>query len=623
MARNVTAHKRRGPALGFAAGLLALLIVGAATAEPRHGISAFGDLKYPADFTNFDYVNVDAPKGGTLRLRGTLSFDTVNPFTLKGIRFRGRNASAMGLPYDSLMTGTSDEPDSMYGLVAETADLADDRTSIVFKLRPEARFHDGSPMTVDDIVFSFTTLKERGSPGFRIIYKSILGVEAIGEDQVKFTFDPEAELRDLPRIAAGMPILSKTYYSEVDFEKTTLVPPLGSGPYRITKVDPGRTITLERVEDYWAKDLPVNVGRYNFGKIKIEFFKDRDVAHEGFKSGVFDFQEEFTSRIWATGYDFPAVRDGRVVKEAVPIGGPASRQYFALNMRRDKFKDRRVRQAINLAFDFEWTNENLFYSVYRRTGSIFENTNMAARELPTDAELELLNPFRDQLPPEVFTQVYEQPKTDGSGSARANLRKARQLLADAGWTIQGGRLRDEAGKVFEVEFLLRSPSFERIIAPIIKNLDRLGIDAKMRTVDAAQYGMRVREERDFDITTAAFGVSATPGVGEKNFWGSEAADLRGANNFSGIKDPVVDALLVRLAEAQDRESLTLAARALDRVLLWNQYIILQWFRANYTIAYWDIFGRPETRPTYSLGFLDTWWIDPGKTAGLKGDRDNL
>ena len=622
MIRKTSARKHRGPVLGVAAGFLALLIFGAAAAEPRHGLSAFGDLKYPADFTHFDYVNVDAPKGGTLRLRDTLSFDTVNPFTLKGIRFRSDTAAVMGFPYDSLMTGTADEPASMYGLVAESADLADDRTSIVFKLRPEARFHDGSPITVDDIIFSFNTLKKRGAPGFRITYKSILSVEAIGEDQVKFTFDPEAELRDLPRIAAGVPILSKTYYGEVDFEKTTLVPPLGSGPYRITKVDAGRTITLERVEDYWAKDLPVNVGRYNFGKIKIEFFKDRDVAHEGFKSGVFDYQEENVSRIWATGYDFPAVRDGRVIKETVPKGSPASRQYFALNMRRDRFKDRRVRQAINLAFDFEWTNENLFYSVYKRTGSIFENTNMAARELPTDAELELLNPFRDQLPPEVFTQVYKQPKTDGSGNARANLRKARQLFADAGWTIQDGRLRNGAGQPFEIEFLLRSAGFERIIAPIIKNLERLGIDAKMRTVDAAQYAKRTREDRDFDITVTAFFVSATPGLGEKNFWGSEAADLQGANNFSGIKDPVVDALLVRLAEAGDRDTLTLAARALDRVILWNQYIILQWFRPNYGIAYWDIFGRPETRPIYSLGFIDTWWIDPKKAAALRGDRDN-
>ena len=619
----MAARDHRGPVLGIAAGLIALFLFGAAAAEPKHGLSAFGDLKYPAGFAHFDYVSADAPKGGTLRLRDTLSFDTINPFTLKGIRFRGDTGAVMGFPYDSLMTGTADEPASMYGLVAETADVADDLASVVFKLRPEARFHDGSPITVDDIIFSFNTLKTRGAPGFRIIYKNIIGVEVVGEDQVKFTFDPEAELRDLPRIAAGVPILSKTYYGDVDFEKTTFDPPLGSGPYRITKVNAGRSITLERVEDYWAKDLPVNVGRYNFGKIKIEFFKDRDVAHEGFKSGVFDFQEEFTSRIWATGYDFPAVRDGRVVKEAVPIGGPASRQYFALNMRRGKFKDRRVRQAINLAFDFEWTNKNLFYSVYERTGSIFENTNMAARELPTPAELELLNPYRDQLPPEVFTQVYEQPTTDGSGNARANLRKARQLLANAGWTIQDGRLRNGTGQPFEIEFLLRSAGFERIIAPIIKNLDRLGIDAKMRTVDAAQYGKRTREDRDFDITVAAFGVSATPGVGEKNYWSSEAADLQGANNFSGIKDPAVDALLVRLAEAQDRDTLTLAARALDRVLLWNQYIIPQWFRANYTIANWDIFGRPETRPKYALGFLDTWWIDPEKAVALRGDRENL
>ncbi len=623
MKRKVTARKVIRPALGLAAGLALLALTGAASAEPSHGLSAFGDLKYPADFKHFDYVKVDAPKGGTLRLRGTKSFDTVNPFTLKGIPFRGRNFSVMTFPYESLMTSAADEPDSMYGLVAESADLAPDHASVVFKLRPEARFHDGTPITVEDIVFSFTTLKERGDPSFRITYRDILSAEAISGDQVKFSFKPDAELRDLPRIAGSMPILSKAYYADVDFEKTTFVPPLGSGPYRIAKVDAGRNIRLERVEDYWARDLPVNVGRYNFDKIKIEYYQDRDIAHEAFKSGEFDFQEEFTSRIWATGYDFPAVRDGRVTKETLPDPSPASRQYFVLNLRRDKFKDRPVRQAINLAFDFEWTNKNLFYSVYQRTGSIYDNTNMAARELPTDAERELLNPFRDQLPPEVFTQVYKQPVTDGSGNARANLQKARALLEEAGWTIQNGRLRNDAGEPFKVEFLLRSPGFERVIAPILQNLDRLGIDAKMRTVDAAQYAKRTREDRDFDITINAFGVSPTPGVGERNFWSSAAADQAGSGNTGGIKDPAVDAILKRLAEAQDRETLTLAARALDRVLLWNQYIIPQWFRANYTIAYWDVFGRPEIRPIYSLGFLDTWWIDPAKASALAGDRDNL
>jgi len=363
--------------------------VGSAYAEPRHGISTFGELKYPPGFEHFDYVNPDAPKGGVLRLAGGEgTFDTVNLFTLKGIRYRGRAGSAMGLPYQTLMTGGADEPDSLYGLVAETADLAPDRTSITFKLRPEARWHDGTPMTVDDVVFTFNTLTtDPGAfPSYRIILRDVLGAEAISEDEVRFTFDPNAiALRDLPNTVAGLPILSKAHFDGREFGETTFDPPLGSGPYRITEVSPGRSIVLERVPDYWAANLGVNRGRFNFDQIRLEFYRDRDVQHEAFKAGAFDFHEEFTSRIWATGYDFPAVNDGRVIKEAVPDGGPASRQYFVLNLRNPKFQDRRVRQAINHTFDFEWTNNNLFYSVYERSGSIYQNTDMAAVTPPTAA----------------------------------------------------------------------------------------------------------------------------------------------------------------------------------------------------------------------------------------------
>lgn len=600
------------------------LWAGIAHAEPRHGISTFGDLKYGPDFAHFDYVNPNAPKGGTLRLAGGEgTFDTVNPFTLKGIRFRGDAAQVVSLPYNSLMTGAADEPDSLYGLVAESADLAPDKRSITFTLRPEARWHDGTPITVADVVFTFNALtQDPGAfPSYRIVLRDVTGVEAVGERQVRYTFDPDAvALRDLPLTVAGLPILSKAYFEDRDFGDTTFEPPLGSGPYRIVEVNAGRSIALERVADYWAADLPVNVGRFNFGRIVLEFYRDRDVQHEAFKAGEFDFHEEFTSRIWATGYDFPAVRDGRVIKEALPNRGPASRQYFVVNLRRDKFKDRRVRQAINHAFDFEWTNKNLFYDVYARSESIYQNTDMAARTLPTGLELELLNPLRDRLPPEMFTTVYEQPTTDGSGNNRRNLRRATQLFAEAGWTIQGGRLVNAAGEQMSIEFLTFSPSFERVFAPIVRNLKRLGVDASIRIVDSSQYAQRVDQDRDFDITTAAFGVAATPGVGERGFWNSEFADQPGSNNDAGVKDPAVDALVERLASAQDRRTLEAAARALDRVLLHNQYIIPQWYRDTYTVVYWDMFGRPsDTPPKYALGFLDTWWIDRDKAARL--DRD--
>jgi microcin C transport system substrate-binding protein len=595
-----------------------------ANAEPRHGISTFGDLKYQPGFDHFDYVNPRAPKGGVLRLAGGEgTFDTVNPFTLKGIRFRGDAGSVMSLPYESLMAGGADEPDALYGLVAETADLAPDRTSITFTLRPEARWHDGSPITVDDVVFTFNALKtDPGAfPSYRIILRDVVDVEAIGARQVRYSFDPTAvALRDLPNTVAGMPILSKAYFADREFGETTFESPLGSGPYRIAKVSPGRSIVLERVSDYWAADLGVNRGRFNFGQIRLVFYRDRDVQHEAFKSGEFDFHEEFTSRIWATGYDFPAVRNGRVIKEAVPNRGPASRQYFVLNLRKSKFQDRRVRQAINRAFDFEWTNTNLFYSAYERSSSIYQSTDMAATAPPTPAELELLTPFRDKLPPEVFGEEYRQPASDGSGNNRQNLRRAQQLFAEAGWTVQGGQLRNAAGDLMSIEFLTFSPSFERVFAPVVKNLKRIGADASIRVVDSSQYTQRVDQTRDFDITTAAFGVSATPGVGERGFWNSGFADQPGSNNDAGVKDPVVDELVERLASAKDRESLTTAARALDRVLLWNQYIIPQWYRSTYTIAYWDMFGRPETVPTYSLGFLDTWWIDPAKATRLNRDK---
>lgn len=598
------------------------LAVSVAAAEPRHGLSAFGNLKYAADFHHFDYVNPDAPKGGEVRLRDLRSFDNLNPFILKGIRLRGVGAVAIaGLPYDTLMTSASDEPDAMYGLVAESAVVAPDRSWVMFTMRPNARFHDGTPLTAEDVAFSFETLKSKGAPRFRIVLRDVESAVAETAHKVRFTFRQGAVTRDLPLIVAGIPILSKAYYATREFDKTTLDPPLGSGPYRITRADQGHTIVYERVADYWAKDLPVNRGRYNYGTIRFEFYRDRNIALEAFKAGEYDFREEFTSKMWATAYDFPAMEQGLVKRESIPDDSPAGRQFFALNLRRAKFKDWRVRAAFDHAFDFEWTNKNIFYGLYARTKSLFQNTTMAARSLPTPAELSLLEPFRDSLPGEVFTSIFDPPSTDGSGNNRRNLRAGQKLLREAEFTIEDGKLTDPSGQSVTIEFLMFSPTFERVYAPLVRNLKRLGIEAKIRIVDSAQYANRM-QAFDFDVTTHAFGTSATPGVGERNFWGSESARSPGSINYAGIMDPVVDALVEKIADAPDRESLETAARALDRVLLWNHYVIPQWFNAAHNVAYWDKFARPAVTPKYdnSFGFLDTWWIDPAKAAALEDRR---
>lgn len=593
----------------------ALIVFGAAgaLAEPRHGMSIFGDLKYRPDFKHFDYVNPAAPKGGEVRLRDIGSFDNLNPFIIKGVKLRGMGAVAQGLPYDSLMASAADEPDAMYGLVAETVDVGPDRQWVEFKIRASARFHDGSPITADDLIFSFETLKKQGTPSFRINLADVIKVEAPAPDRVRYSFRDGAVTRDLPSIVAGLPILSQAYYAKVEFNKTTIVPPLSSGPYRIAKVDQGRTLTYERVADYWARDLPVNVGRYNFDRLTFVFFRDRTIALQAFKAGDYDFREEFTSKSWATGYDFPAVGKKWVRLESIPNLAPAPRQYFVLNLRRDKFKDARVREAFGLAFDFTWTNKNLFYGLYDRTLSIFQNTGMAARALPDGAETKLLAPYKDKLPARLWTTVYRPP---GEGKPlRANLRRAKKLLAEAGWTVRDGKLTDAGGNLFELEFLTFSPGWERILAPVVRNLKRLGIAAKIRITDTSQYTNRI-QTFDFDVTTAAFGTSPTPGIGQRNFWGSKAATSPGSLNYSGISDPVVDALLEGIANAKSRAGLTLAARALDRVLLWNHYIIPQWYKAIHSVAYWDRFSRPRVKAKYALGFMDTWWIDTAKREAL-------
>ncbi len=583
-------------------------------AEPSHGLSIFGDLKYSADFTHFEYADPTAPKGGEVRLAHAGSYDNLNPFILKGIQLRGIGGVSMLLPFESLMTGAQDEADSLYGLVASSVEVAPDRTWAEFTLRGQAQWHDGTPITAEDVAFSFVTLRDEGAPVYRLSYRDILKAEALTPDTVRFEFVAGAT-RDLPLLAATMPIISKAYFTENEFNKTTLVPPLGSGPYRIGKVDQGRTLVLERVKDYWAADLPVNLGRFNFDRIRFDFYRDRTVSFEAFKSGEYDFHEEFTSKVWATGYDFPGVRDGLVKREVLPDDSPSGTQAFYLNSRREKLSDPHVREALGYAFDFEWTNENLFYGLYQRTTSMFENSDLRARGTPSAEELTLLEPFRGQVPDQVFTDAFALPVTDGSGNIRRHLLKARELLDAAGWQIVDGRLLNSAGEQMTLEFLSDVPSFERIIAPIVRNMERLGIDARIRLVDSAQYTNRV-QEFDFDIVTARFNLPRTPDAQLRNWWGSEAADSPGGLNYAGVKNPVVDALIEKLGTVNSRDELRAVVGALDRVLLWNQYTIPQWFKASHTIAYWDKFDRPALKPRFSLGFLDTWWIDGVREAAL-------
>jgi len=585
-------------------------------------MSAFGDLTYSADFQHFDYVNPEAPKGGEFRLHSIGTFDNLNPFVLKGTRLRGDAAIALaGLPYDALMIRAMDEPDAMYGLVADSVDIATDRSWVTFTIRPEARFNDGSPLTADDVVFSYEILKTKGAPQYRVILRDVESVVADSKYSVRFSFAQNAAKRDLPLTVAGIPIFSRAYYATREFDKTTLDPPLGSGPYRIARVDQGRTLVYERVDSYWAKDLPVNRGRYNFETIRFDFYRDRNVAMEAFKAGEYDFREEYTSKMWATAYNFPAIEQGLAKRVSLPDESPASRQYFVLNQRRPIFKDWRVRAALNHAFDFEWTNKNIFYGLYARTESLFQNTPMAARELPTPDELALLEPFRNTLREEIFTKVYEQPKTDGSGNDRRNLRIAKKLLQEAGYTIKDGKLNNQAGEPVTLEYLTFSPVFERVVAPMVRNLEKLGIEAMIRIVDSAQYTNRLHEF-DFDLTMAAFGTVATPGIGERALWGSDMANSPGTINYAGIADPVVDALIEKIGNAPDRESLETAARALDRVLLWNRYVIPAWFNDTNNVAYWDKFARPDVTAKYDsyFGYLDTWWIDPAKAAALEARR---
>jgi len=595
--------------------LLAVLAPAPLAAEPRHGLSIFGDLKYPANFKHFDYVNPDAPKGGRLVTVGANTFDSFNMFIL-----RGDPASGLSLLYDTLMVSSGDEASTMYGLVAETADLAADRMSIIFKLRASARFADGTPVTADDVVFSFETLKEKGQPAYRFMLRDVVKGEAIDRLTVRFTFEGE-QVRDLPLAVAGLPVLPKSYYQTHPFEETTLKPPLGSGPYVISDFKQGSFVSYKRREDYWAKDLPVNRGRWNFDEIRFVSYRDRPAELEDIKSGNLDLREEFTAKDWVTAYDIPAVKEGRLKRITLPDNSPSGAQGFFLNTRREKFADVRVRRAMDLAFDYQWMNKNLFYELYTRTESYFENSDMKATGKPGPEELALLEPFRDRLPKEVFEEPYRPPVSDGSGSDRRLLREAQRLLQEAGWRIDPAKpaerlVRNARGETLDVEFLINQPTFERIIAPYIKNLEAIGIRGSIRRVDSAQYERRVKAF-DFDVVAARFVMSLTPGIELRNYWGSEAAASEGSRNYAGIKDPVIDALLDRMVQSKSRQELVVATRAMDRVLRAGHYWVPHWFKASHHIAYWDKFGRPDIKPKYDRGVTDTWWHDAAKAATLR------
>ncbi len=590
--------------------LLGLTLTSNAVAvDPAHGLAMHGDLKYPPNFSHFDYTKPNAPKGGNVRLSGVGSFDSLNPYILKG-----RKASSLGLVFDTLTYSSDDEPFSSYGLVAESMEVPEDRSWVIFNLRPEARFHNGSPLTAEDVAFSMETLKTKGHPFYRSYFGSVGKVEILGSHRVKFSFEG-GENRELPLIVGQLPILPKAWWAEREFDKTTLEFPLGSGPYRVKQIDPGRSITYERVRDYWAQDLPVNKGHYNFDEIHIDYYRDSTVALEAFKAGEFDFRQENTAKNWATAYDIPAVANGELVKEEIPHEQGTGMQAFVFNTRRDIFKDVRVRQALGLLFDFEWTNKNLFYGAYTRSKSYFSNTELASGGLPEGEELAILERYRDRLPKDLFTQPFAVPKTRGDGNIRPNLRRALQLFKQAGWALKNKRLVDPGGRPVAFEILLVQPGFERVVLPFRRNLEKLGMDVSVRTVDTSQYKNRL-DEFDFDMVVASFDQSLSPGNEQRDFWGSAVADKKGSRNLMGVKDPVIDELIELVIAAPNRNSLVARTRALDRVLLWGHYLIPNWHIPMHRIVYWNKFDRPEIPPRYALGFY-TWWVDADKAAKLK------
>ena len=582
-----------------------------------HGLSIFGELKYPADFKHFDYVDPTAPKGGRMNFQpsywvfnqSTQTFNTLNSFVLKGDA-----PPRMELTFDTLMASAEDEPNSYYGLIAETVDVSDDGNVFTFHLRSGARFHDGSPLTAQDVAFSLTLLKEKGHPDISQVIAPMAKAEASDASTVSVTLDGKQTRQTIFTIA-GLPIFSKAYYTNRPFDSSSLEAPLGSGAYKVGAASAGRFIEYERVADYWGKDLPVNVGQGNFDVIRIDFFQEREAAFQAFQKGLITYREEFTSLTWATGYTFPAVTEGRVQKTLFPSEAVPSFQFFFYNTRLAKFADARTRLALGLAFDFEWSNKNLFFGSYAREASYFQKSDFMAEGKPGPDELKLLEPYRAELPAEVFGEIYVPPQTDGSGNDRAVLRQAFDLLAAAGWQQKDGKLVNDKGEALDVEFLINASVFERVLAPWAANLKRIGVTATIRQVDSAQYQSRLNDY-EFDVILSAFTLGATPLDGLTQFFGSKVADQPGSHNYAGIKSKAVDGLLDRLPQVTNRAELVALLKALDRVLRAGQYGTPSWYQANHRVAHWDVFAWPPNKPDYAFTPETTWWFDAKKAATI-------
>jgi microcin C transport system substrate-binding protein len=583
-----------------------------------HGISAFGDLKYPADFRHFGYVEPNAPKGGVFSQIGPsrqfnqnfLTFNSLNSYILKGDAAQG-----MELTFATLMASAEDEPDAMYGLAARAVRISPDGLVYRFQMRPQARFHDGTRLTAKDAAFSLTILKELGHPIIQQNMRDVLGAEAESDETLVVRF-AEKRARDVPLFVAGMPIFSRAYYATHPFDQSTLDVPLGSGAYKVGRFESGRYIEYQRVADWWGAGLPVSVGQNNFDTVRYEFYRDREVGFQGFTAKNYLFREEFTSRTWATAYDFPAIRDGRVKRETIPDDTPSGGQGWIFNTRRAKFGNPRLREALNYAFDFEWTNKTIMYGAYKRTHSVFQNSDMMAVGPPGPEELKLLESWRGRVPERVFGEPFVPPVSDGSGQDRALLRKAGQMLQDAGFPIRNGKRVQPNGEPITIEFLIDDQTFQPHHMALIRNLGTLGIDATLRLVDPVQYNAR-QDDREFDMIVQRMNFSTTPGEALRTYFSSQAAASKGSYNLAGIADPAVDAFIEMVIGAKTRNELVIACRALDRVLRAGNYWISQWYRSTHPIAYWDVFGHPPTGPRYARGIPETWWYDRDKAAKLE------
>jgi len=581
-----------------------------------HGISTFGDLRYGPDFEHLDYVNPDAPRGGELSFPWSGSFDSLHPYTRQG-----RSALLASMLFESMLEGTDDEVGSFYCLLCETIAYPEDRSYVIFTLREEARFSDGTPVTADDVVFSYEILRDEGLPSFRAsIGLTLSGAEALDDRRVRFEFNPDAPIRGRIDTAGGLPVFSRASHeaSGLDFEESRLEPLIGSGPYVADTVEVGERIVYRRDPDYWGDHLPINQGRHNYETIRIEYYGDSIASYEGFTAGQYTFRNESSSNQWATAYDFPRLQQGIVVREEIPDGTISSGQSFVMNLRRPQFQDVRVREAVSLMFNFEWTNQTLFHGLYSPNVSFWENTHLAATGLPSEGELALLEPLRDQLRPEIFTQeAYAIPPTNPDRAySRGRARQALRLLAEAGWEPgDDGMLRNTAGERLRIEFLNTSPLFDRIINPYVENLQAIGIDARLNRIDNAQFTQRERNY-DFDIITDHFPMGYEPGSSLRQYFGSATAN-DSVFNSAGVADPAIDALVEAVVDDETQEDLTTAVQALDRVLRWERFRVPQWYNPNHWVAYYDIYRYPENLPPYSLGFLDFWWIDPDAEAALE------